>query len=327
MRRIWLRLNHGRGRLPRIPMSEIRERLLIIGKSGRLSRALGEILSPHYDLTIIGRVDLDKFTDFAWLNIDLEKYLRRTPAFKAVINCMALNGLEQCQSESAMAFYVNAQLPAILAHLTNKHNIPLIHFSSDYAIAGYQKDNQFPFEEFARVGKHFHAYGLSKRLGEETARINPRHLIFRLSSIYTKDDLAGALGPVKQFLNGDKNIKVLDQICAPTSTRTIAEAIEVVLKKFSAAFEWWGTFHISCSGNTTKKEFGEVALRLFLNQKRTLEIGHLQIPRPKYCLLSTAKFEATFNHVFPCWETSLLEQALSYRLIHSPVTPEVSSFL
>lgn len=291
------------------------ERVLIIGRSGRLARAIAEELNNSYKVESLGRIDLREFTDFAWLSLDLESRLRRQPKYKAVINCMAMNGLEQCNNDPGMAFYVNVQLPVVLAHLTRKNNIPLIHFSSDYAIAGEANSSfkVFPFDELAETGKPYHIYGQSKRLGEDATRINLHHLTFRLSSIYTQDDLAGSLGPVKQLLANQKKIQVLDQECSPTSTKTIAKAISVVLEGLNKNFNWWGTYHLVCAGKTTKKEFAERAIKLFLGIDYEVGIGQLEIPRPKYCLLSVKRFEATFDYVLPTWEDSLFDQACLWR--------------
>lgn len=289
--------------------TQMETRILIVGKYGRLAMELAAGLP--FEKKSIGRngnsfYNLKKLKDYLRVKIVLEE-----PTI--IINAMALNGMESCDVFPAAAVFSNALLPATLAELSREYNIPLIHFSSDYAIAGENDPlRNRPFPEDEEYGSPCGIYGATKRQGEFLVRNTAqKHLIFRVSSIYTHKDLDGALGPVKYARLGENYPKVLDQVCSPTSLQAITAAIETVISKIKyPKFNHWGTYHIACSGSTTKKEFAERAIPMFLNRYdvRVL-IGELNKPRPKFCLLRTDKFQRIFDHKMPSWEEALIHSA------------------
>jgi len=94
-----------------------------------------------------------------------------------VINCAAYTKVDDCETNQNLANTINGKAVEALAHHCKAHNIPLIHFSTDYVFDG-QKNS--PYTEEDPVNP-INAYGTSKLLGEKAIQsICTTYYIFRV---------------------------------------------------------------------------------------------------------------------------------------------------
>lgn len=228
--------------------------------------------------------------------------LRREPDI--VINCVAMNGMEACAAEPVIAEMINGNAPLHMAKMCRSLEIPMIHFSSDYVFSG--SHNQAPLLETFPVDP-CGAYGESKLRGEAVARWADRNLVFRLSSIYGRR-WEGPVDVVRQATSGKRPVKVLRQFCAPTSARTVANAIAQVLRVAAGRWEdYGGIYHLATSEGIWKKDFARAVLEQVLAEHESIEIveGELDIPRPIHSFLCCHKFEEAFSYKLPSWSEDL----------------------
>lgn len=106
--------------------------ILILGAAGNLGGQLKKVFSDQETIAW-DRADLD-FLDFAELT-------RRLQALKptVIINAAAYNAVDRCEAdetEAALAFRLNRDLPGVLADYCLEAGIFLIHYSTDYVFGG-----------------------------------------------------------------------------------------------------------------------------------------------------------------------------------------------
>ena len=115
-------------------------RIAVIGKSGQLARALmiaGEELG--HEIIALGRDALDLTASAS----EIETAISGLPAgLDALILAAAFTNVDQAETQSDIAYAVNATAPAIIARACAKHDIPLIHISTDYVFDG---DSDMPY--------------------------------------------------------------------------------------------------------------------------------------------------------------------------------------
>lgn len=151
-------------------------KVVIIGNKGMLGRDLVERLwDAGFDL--IG-VDIGEL-DITRLDNVLDCLRSFDPDF--VINCAAYTAVDKAESEPELAFAVNSDGPAHLAHVCSRLKCPLIHISTDYVFDGNAKKPYCEDDPVNPLG----VYGQSKWKGEEAVRRRLKeHLIVRTSWLY-----------------------------------------------------------------------------------------------------------------------------------------------
>src|SRR5208282_1270786 len=109
-----------------------------------------------------------------------------------VVNAVALNGLNPCERNPALAFHLNTLLPRMLAEASRPLGFTLVHFSSDAVFDGRRTMGAYREED---APAPINVYGLTKFGGDCFVRTEAeRFYIFRLSL------LAGVDTRGQQFL-------------------------------------------------------------------------------------------------------------------------------
>lgn len=231
-------------------------RLLVIGGTGQIGQAIVKLaLSENIETLSFGSLQaniLDKVVLFQLL-------AAHKPAF--VLNAAGFTGIDEAEKISDKCFAINMQGAANLAEACKRHNVPLIHLSSDYIFDG-QKES--PYNESDQANP-LNEYGRSKWEGEEAIRaILPSHIILRTGWAY------GATGRnfVKTLIRlakENRRLKVGDeQKGCPTSTAEIARCVVAMIKQISCVMDTqhnlWGTYHFCGAEATTWHKFASVVL-------------------------------------------------------------------
>jgi dTDP-4-dehydrorhamnose reductase len=225
-----------------------------------------------------------------------------------VINCAAYNLVDRAESEPAAAFAVNAWGVRDLAQVCRDHDCLLVHFSTDY-VFGLYSQHQKPYRETDAPGP-ISVYGLSKLSGEYLVRsICPRHLVIRTSGLY---GLWGAGGKGGNFVETMLHLAgqgrplrvVNDQVCTPTFTQDLAEA---VVRLVTPQCE--GLFHLTNGGACTWHEFAqaifaEISLAIDVEPITSAQFG-AAARRPAYSVLGTEHDHAVLGIGFRPWRSAL----------------------
>lgn len=240
------------------------KKILLTGVNGQVGHALNHALtqSPLF----VNVVGLDR----AQLDLtDADAIRRAVDTFKPdlIINPAAYTAVDKAESESELAYAINAEAPKVLAEEAARIGAHLIHFSTDYVYSGSKVT---PYVESDETGP-LSVYGKSKLMGEEAIRaVGLPHLIFRTSWVY------GAYGNnflktvIRLARERDALRIVADQTGAPTSSRSIADALVNVLAKTNADAddEIYGTYHLVNAGKTTWHGFATAIVEEYLQMQQ-----------------------------------------------------------
>lgn len=246
----------------------------------------------------------------------LEKFFGQH-SFDLVIHTAAYSDVDGCERDPKLAHESNALATKYLAQNCTKFKISFIHVSTDYVFDGRKKS---PYKEEDTVCP-VNIYGLTKLEGEYYARtLPPVSAIVRTSWLFGPDNPANFVNAVTERLKHEKVVRVLDdQEDSPTYVADLAAVLEkigdalfsLVNKNRDSLYQ--ETFHVCNAGSTTRygltlkiKEIlglKDVSVERF--DKKDLA-GRLAI-RPAYAVMSTERFEKTFQMKMRPWEESLKE--------------------
>jgi dTDP-4-dehydrorhamnose reductase len=253
----------------------------------------------------------------------------------AVVNCAAYNAVDLAESEPETAFRVNALGPRCLAEWCRKHNIPLLHVSTDY-VFGLDAQRATPYRETDLPGP-LGVYAITKLAGEEFVRAGcARHFIVRTCGLYGHRRESGKRNFVDTMLllsGAGENLAsrepridsrpagpehppvapppctirvVCDQRCTPTSTSDLAEAIVRLLST-----DAYGTYHATNAGDCSWAEFATEIFRLAnvptaVVPITTAEYG-AKAPRPAYSVLDCGKLTGVLGRPLRPWQEALAD--------------------
>lgn len=270
--------------------------VLVTGAKGQLGTGVVLMLKEKgFNVFGYGREELD-ITDQEQVN---QVILADEP--DVVIHAAAYTKVDQAESESDLAFLINAIGTRNVAVAAEKVGARLVYVSTDYVFDGTATE---PIDEFHPTNP-LSVYGQSKLAGEQMVRdFTSRFFIVRTSWVY------GAHGKnfVKTMLKLGQEKKafsvVNDQIGSPTYTEDLAERIIDLMQT-----EKYGIYHISNSGNCSWYEFAkavfeEVEMSVQVNSCTTKEFPR-PAPRPTYSVFDHMSLRLNKLEPMPNWEDSL----------------------
>jgi len=262
-------------------------RIAIIGKTGQLARALrleGEELG--HEIIALGRDALDLTASPS----EIEAAILGLPSgLDALILAAAYTDVDGAESNTSLAYAINATAPAIIARACAQHDIPLIHISSDYVFDGENDVPYMPDDDTDPLG----VYGASKLDGElAVLESGARALILRTAWLYD--------GSGKNFLTTMLRL-----------AETLAESIFKAIDGFAQEPDIPTTiYHITNGGEPVS--WAGFAKAIFKAANRDVTVDNIPssdyptaAERPTYSVLDTDSFERTFRHPMPDWQTGL----------------------
>ena len=278
-------------------------KILISGHTGQVARELQLALSKH-ELVSLGR----QAFDLSHPDSLRETILRERPAL--VINAAAYTAVDQAEQEPELAFAINAEAPGVMADACFELDIPLIHYSTDYVFDGSKAT---PYRE-ADTPCPLSVYGASKAAGEQALRISGcDHLILRTSWVYSQYG-RNFLLTMQRLLQEREELSVVDdQIGAPTWAGSIASATAELIDKWQQGHHHWGTYHLTCQGETSWFGFASaIAEHLRAAGRpcaRLRPIPSSEYPtpaqRPLNSRLDGERLEQAWQIRLPDWRTAL----------------------
>jgi len=220
-----------------------KKKVLITGSNGMLGSSLFEQLKKKYSIKGITIEDAD-ITDFD----AVVKVIRKIKP-DIVIHTAGYTKVDDCESNSLLAYKVNAIGTRNVAVACQKIDASMVYISTDYVFDGTKES---PYTEFDAANP-LSVYGKTKLAGEEFVRqILNRFYIIRTSWLYGK----GGSNFVDTIINKAKKEKVLkivdDQRGSPTYANDLADKIGENIKE-----EKYGIYHVTNSGSCTWFEFAK----------------------------------------------------------------------
>lgn len=285
-------------------------RILITGKNGQLGFELQRAMAPLGECLTLNRAELD-IADPVAVARCVERFRPNV-----IVNAAAYTAVDKAESESELAFTVNADAVAILARAAHSVDALMLHYSTDYIFNG---EKASPYNELD-IPDPRSVYGASKWQGEENLRqLLPAHFIFRTSWVY------GLHGNnfIKTILRLAKSrpelAVVADQFGAPTGAALIADVSAQIVAHYRNSSiaqrnDAHGTYHLSAGGVTTWHAFASHIVQAAMNAHIPLQVEELAnikaittaqfaaaAVRPANSRLDISKLQTRFQLCLPDW--------------------------
>lgn len=274
-------------------------RYLITGYKGQLG----------YDLSR----ELDKRgeTDYKAIDIDEMDITNREQVFSVideykpdvVIHCAAWTAVDKAEEQEELVKKINVEGTKNIVDACIEVGATTIYMSTDYVFDG-EKEGLYTEEDKPNPKS---VYGLTKYLGEEEVRRNPKHFITRISWVF------GINGNnfIKTMLNladTHTELKVVnDQIGSPTYTVDLSKVLIDMSKT-----DKYGTYHVNNEGYCSWAEFAKyimesngkdtiikpVTTEEYYEGKDMSKIAY----RPRNSKLSKQKLIDAGFEMLPTWE-------------------------
>ena len=273
--------------------------LLVTGSSGQLGQCLKQLLLSATDIScyFAAREDLDI------TNSDELQRFFSDHNFDYCINTAAYTNVEKAESEQKEAFLINAEGAYSIAKACKKHNVVLLHISTDYVFDGMAKT---PYQE-QDLTNPLNVYGASKLKGEQYIGDTwNKHFIIRTSWLYSQYG-HNFLNSMLQFAKQKKALTITtQQKGTPTNANELAQVLVTIIKTGNARY---GVYHFSNQGEATWYDFAKAIF------KATGEIDTVNLAktehyatfakRPAYSVLNCNKLKDTLGITYRNWEDSL----------------------
>lgn len=288
-------------------------KILLIGRNGQVAWELRRTLACLGQLISIDRRSEPVSIDLS----DNDSIKRAVIAVKPdiIVNAAAHTAVDKAEQEPEVAAQINGVASGVLAECAQSVDAGLVHFSTDYVLAG---DAKTPYNEEIEASPRS-VYGHSKLEGERAiAQVGAPHLIFRTAWVYGGHGQNFFLTMLRLMAERESLNITDDQIGAPTWSRAIAEATALVIARCASAGtaeleSVSGIYNMSCGGKASWYEFA-IKIRAGAVQVGLLEADCARLKpipakdyptpakRPAYSVLSNDKLHAVFDVWLPAWE-------------------------
>ncbi len=239
-------------------------RILITGAAGQVGTALARELAGLGQLVLATRNDFDLF--------DVQGIQPRLSSIQpdVIVNAAAYTAVDRAESESALAFAINAAAVEAMGRWAASAGTPLIHFSTDYVFDGRATE---PYRETDPVNP-LSVYGESKAKGERLLlESGAPCLIVRTAWVYSDTGQNFLKTMVRLADQREELTVVADQTGTPTSARQIAAFVRTLLQPGAAGLaplfqRSAHVVHFTAEGYTTWHGFAAAILAELRRQGR-----------------------------------------------------------
>lgn len=237
-------------------------KVLVTGSTGQLGRALLESIPASVQAHGIDRTQCDL------ADPDQCRALVAAERPDLIINAGAYTQVDKAETERELAFRINADAPTAFAAGLARSGGRLIQVSTDFVFDGRQG---VPYAPEARSNP-LNVYGASKRAGEQAVlkQLDARAVVLRTAWVYSSHGSNFVKTMLRLMSTRDKVSVVSDQIGAPTSARSLANAVWAAVLRPTVS----GILHWTDAGVASWYDFA-VAI-----QEEALSRGLLARPVP-----------------------------------------------
>ncbi|OKO85505.1 dTDP-4-dehydrorhamnose reductase [Bradyrhizobium sp. NAS80.1] len=234
-----------------------------------------------------------------------------------IINPAAYTAVDRAEDERELAILINARGPEAIANWASSRGVPMIHFSTDYVFAGsgdraHMEDD--PTDPLS-------VYGTSKRAGDVAIQASgAAHLIVRTSWVYAAHGF-NFLRTIARLAGERKELRIVaDQVGAPTSARSVANAVMTVLREHAGNLDQLfaakgGVVNVTCSGEASWHEFAVAIVEGLRSRGMTFPVEAIvpiktsefptKAARPANSRLDLSRLHDHFGIAMPHWRDAL----------------------
>ncbi len=276
--------------------------VLVTGKGGQLAKCIENIAPQYPSLNFIlkssSELDITNFDD-------INSVFNSSEPFDYCINCAAYTAVDKAETETQDAYEVNVLGSKNLAEACLKHNVTLVHVSTDFVFDGEASQ---PYYEDS-ITNPLGVYGTTKLKGENAiVETLNNYFIFRTSWLYSEYGSNFLKTMLKLGSERDEISVVSDQIGSPTYAKDLAE---VILKLVESRQTSYGIYNYSNEGAVSWYDFANEIFKLSKSSIKLNKIETKDYPtpatRPKYSVLNKDKITNVLKITVPNWKYSLNE--------------------
>lgn len=282
-----------------VPRGLLKMRIAVLGARGQLGAAIVHELASAYDVTPLGRAEVDVTIDAAVMAA-IEP-LRPD----VIINCAAYNDVDRSEDRPVDALNVNAFAVRALARAATTVGAAVVHYSTDFVFDGAASA---PYSEEDPPNPRS-VYGASKLLGEWFAADAPRAYVLRVESLFGRvpggPPPKGSVAKILEGIRAGREVRAFeDRTISPTYVIDAAKATRALLERSAPP----GVYHCVNSGRCTWVEFARELARQLGVEPRLVPVRvddlKLRAQRPQFCALSNVKLRAA-GVAMPPWQDAL----------------------
>jgi dTDP-4-dehydrorhamnose reductase len=220
-----------------------------------------------------------------------------------VINCAAFTNVDASETRPDDAYRANALAAENVVRAAREVGAAVVHVSTDFVFDGAKPE---PYDEFDAPNP-ISIYGRSKRAGEQLAeRVGGKLFLVRVQALYGRGGTNFA-SKLRELLKSGKRLTLdAERRVQPTWARAAARQIVRL-----AATDHYGTYHVSCGGETTWAGFARlVAGRLGVEPNWTeVSSRELNTPaaRPPNCRFERRMLKLRGLDCMPEWQAACEE--------------------
>ncbi|MBY7668157.1 MULTISPECIES: dTDP-4-dehydrorhamnose reductase [Vibrio] len=285
-------------------------KIVLLGKNGQVGWELQRSLSYLGEVVSLDFDSQEGCGDFTQPEKLIATLLNIKPT--VIVNAAAHTAVDKAESESKLAFQINAQTVEAIAKVAQQLDCWLVHYSTDYVFDG-SGDRPWSEEDMPAP---LNIYGQSKLVGEQAIQRHcSKYLIFRTSWVYASRGNNFARTMLRLAQNHVHLTVINDQFGAPTSAELLADctahSILVALQQPQVA----GLYHLVAGGETTWYNYAQYVFDFAKQNQMALQVTEVTpvdssayptpAKRPHNSRLSTQKFINTFNYRLPHWQNGV----------------------
>lgn len=270
------------------------EKIVILGGRGMLGTDLAD------ECTARG-IDYEVF-DLPDFDITSDRHLNRALEHAgAVVNCVGYTNVEKAETETELAYRVNAEAVGRLGVIAAKKGLWVLHFSSDFVFDG---TSDKPYTE-TDTPNPINAYGKTKLAGEKLLIESCcRYCIIRLEWTYG----VGGNNFVRKILDRGINqgqLKVVDdQIGSPTATSEVAGVICDILPKKPQGIFHFASDEYASRFDMAKFVFDKLGIAVRLERCKTSDFPAAAV-RPLNSRFDCSRIKALLGRPIMPWQGPL----------------------
>ena len=219
-----------------------------------------------------------------------------------IFHCAAWTAVDKAEDNEELVNLVNVIGTRNVVDASIEVGAKILYMSTDYVFDG-TKDGIYLVDD--RVNPKS-VYGMTKYLGEEEVRRNPKHFITRISWVFGINGNNFIKTMLKLSENHESLNVVADQIGSPTYTVDLARLLVDM-----SSTEKYGTYHATNEGYCSWADFAEYIFKINnkdtkVNKVTTEEYLNLtntkQAYRPKNSKLDKSKLDENGFDRLPSWK-------------------------
>ena len=275
--------------------------ILITGANGQLGCCLRDLSHGdernHYFYTDVDELDITSLDQ-------VEDYVSKHD-IEVIINAAGYTAVDRAEQDEERCFLINAEATRHLAQVTKRHEIFLVHISTDYVFEG---NLDIPHKPEDPINPQS-VYGKSKAAGEQAIlAANCHAVIIRTSWLYS--EYGGNIVKTMLRLGREKDeLRVVDdQIGGPTYAGDLAQLILTIMRQRDF-IEGTKIYHFADQGAVSWCDFARQIMRNASLSCKVMPISTAEYgaaaPRPAFSVFDLSAVIQDFSIEIPQWRDSL----------------------